>query len=282
MCVSLAPAHLSKTILYVGEALVDRKNIHVLGYQNRAQNLAPGANAMILPFPAEYGSMTPKNILSTKDCPNILKDMERALTPVRRTLSLGADSMTRGAKGIVQVFQHDIYTIVLAEDARDIPGALKLVPKDKRPKLNKKIFDAYAKWYPGWAIALCCFNNKDSAEAKPMLWWYDAVDHGNFFAPALDCHTGDVPDLTALVDVDHTIVTSMKTEKFIGSPVFYRDQERISPEVRAYLPEKVEGRMIQGRIPNGDFFIRKLDFYYDGKLTIDRYAPRGMVIAKAK
>ena len=56
MCVTMGPARLSRTALYVGEVFADgSKPVHAVGYQNKVQNLpAPGGptgNAMILPFP---------------------------------------------------------------------------------------------------------------------------------------------------------------------------------------------------------------------------------------
>ena len=45
MCVSTAPAHFSDTILYAAEVELKGAGIvHVLGYQNKAQNLAVPAS----------------------------------------------------------------------------------------------------------------------------------------------------------------------------------------------------------------------------------------------
>src|SRR5271166_24211 len=79
MCCTLANARLSNTILYAAEVCPDGKEVvHVLGYQNRVQNLppakGPSGNAMILPFPAVAGTMTQNNVLATDKCPKILED----------------------------------------------------------------------------------------------------------------------------------------------------------------------------------------------------------------
>src|SRR5690242_15190074 len=117
MCVCLAKARLSKTILYAAEVRPDGGDIvHVLGYQNSVQNLAtngaPHGNAMILPFPALPGTMTQKNVVPTDDCPRILEDLAA-------TVRWQDGGQPRGLmKGIaanaVEVFDTGIYTVVLA------------------------------------------------------------------------------------------------------------------------------------------------------------------------
>src|SRR4051812_9377362 len=91
VCVSMAPAQFSKTIVYGGE--VSSLGVHVVGYQNTVQDganwmdrligrLAPGGlpgrgrdtasgNAMLLHFPAAE-AMSAANMLDTADCPHIL------------------------------------------------------------------------------------------------------------------------------------------------------------------------------------------------------------------
>jgi hypothetical protein len=233
MCCSVSPnieVRFSDTILYAAEVTDPRGGVvHVLGYQNRAQNnvnrlsAAPKnllaklkglfiptnkentGNAMILPFPAVPGTMSRENVLDTENCPDVLKDIAEAVKPVTENLFL-SQSASFGPSRAVQIFEAaGIYTVVLADDARAIPEALDRVPKEKRPALNPELFEAYAEWYPDWTIALCCFNNEEAQEALPMLWWYEPMFPEQLFLPALDCHTGDVPDLTTNVAVDHTL-----------------------------------------------------------------------------
>ncbi|NJM53494.1 MAG: hypothetical protein HC846_08980 [Blastocatellia bacterium] len=223
MCCSVSPnveVKFSDTILYAAEVVnLQDKTVHVLGYQNRAQNniknfsVSPvkfwnkfknifsspeneQGNAMILPFPAVPRTMSKENVLDTEKCPKILKDIAEALKPPPPR-SQGFQLQSQGSeRATVQVFEAaGIYTVVLADDARAIPDALDQVPKEKRPKLNPELFDAYAKWYPDWTIALCCFNNDDLQEALPMLWWYGPMFPEKLFLPALDCHTGSIPSL---------------------------------------------------------------------------------------
>ncbi len=94
---------------------------------------------------------------------------------------------------------------MLAQDALAIPDALNQVPKEKRPKLNRALFEVYAEWYPTWTLALCCFNNTEAKRALPLLWWYEPMFPEELFLPALDSHTGDVPKLDGTVRVDHIV-----------------------------------------------------------------------------
>ncbi len=257
MCCSVSPnieVRFSDTILYAAEAVnLQGKTVHVLGYQNQAQNNVKGfnsvnyqpfqptgfwdklrklfasdspkgisakveestGNAMILPFPCAAATMSKDNVLDTKNCPDILKDIAKAVKPPPRQMVGFAAQSYRPLAAAVQIFEAaGIYTVVLAQDARDIPAALNQVPKEKRPKLNPELFKAYAKWYPGWTVALCCFNNEELKEALPLLWWYEPMNPEKLFLPALDCHTGNVPKLDSQVIVDHTVaVGSCFTEK---------------------------------------------------------------------
>jgi hypothetical protein len=263
VCVAVTEARFSGTILYAGEVVENGSAIHVLGYENTVQNLAapagrflerwaardePRGNAMVLHFPAVPGTMSQANVVDTEGCPRILRDMVDALEP--------ADTMfawrlqTASAAAPVEVFESGIYTVVLALDARAIPVALHRVPKKKRPPLNDRLFDWYADAFPAWPIALCCFNTAQAAKATPMLWWYEPLAPGRLFAPAIDCHTGDIPDLGARVDVDHWVIFGA-SELEGGAEVDYSDP--IPDDVARYLPTRVVGAEVRRRMPNADF-----------------------------
>src|SRR5687768_9616408 len=130
-----------------------------------------------------------------------------------------------------------IYTVFLAQDARDIPAALDQVPPSKQPALNPALFDTYSEWYPDWTIALCCFNNNEPKIADPLLWWYKPMFPEELFLPALDWHTGDVPNLDANVYVDHVLAVGSNALKN-GAKVWYG---QIKPDVARYLQPTVIG-----------------------------------------
>ena len=271
MCVAVAPARFSQTVVYAGEARRNGDLIHVAGYQNVAQGVRvpvlrrglldrllgrrpplQTGNAMILHFPAVPGSMSQDNVLDTTDCPRILEDMVRALKPPERHTVASAPGAAAPAD--VQVFDSGIYTVVLAEDASAIPDAIELVPERKRPPLNPELFDWYRATFPGWPVALCCFDNRERTEATPMLWWYPPRFPDWLCAPAVDAHDGRPPSLTARVRVDHWVVAgSTEMEPAHGTAVAYRD--RLPSDVAALLPGHVVGGYHHGLLPNGDFVL---------------------------
>lgn len=289
-CCSLQPAHFSSTKGFTGEALKDGKLVHLLGYQNTVVNTLssskPVGNAMFLPIPAKPGTMTEKNVLDTTSYPSCLEDMERAIQPVSRG-GLSKGPISQGAiPTSAIVFEHDIYTVVLAANAEDIPAALKQVPEEKRPALNPAIFKAYSKWYPGWTFALCCFNTKQEASAKPLLWWYEPMHPDKLFFPALDAHDGNPPKLGASVEVDHALFASSYTMNDTPTTrrVWYSDDRHVArlagtPEpaaspLRKLLPNFVIGQKFHQQMANGDF-VFKTDDVRHGVFNPARELPPG-------
>lgn len=258
MCVAAAPARFSGTVLYHGRAThPEHGPVHVLGYQNTAQNLAPGPNAMLLHLPAT--GMTQSNFVDTGGCPGILRDMVRTLMPVSRSYA-GPGSAAPGGAPQVQIFEHDIYTVVLATDPTLIPDALQRVPPHKRIPANRPLFDFYAAMFPGYAVALCCFDNQVAASANPLLMWYRPHDPNRFVLPAVDCHTGAVPDLAAQVLTDHWVILGTdEAEHGWGYPMSYTPTAGGNPlgsgPAAPFLPSRIIGTRFQGWAPNGDFEI---------------------------
>lgn len=269
MCVTLGEADLSQTTLYVGVSkafTADHRDIHVCGYQNKVQNGLVGVfnrwypnhknsgNAMILPFPAIPGTMSQKNFLTGMDvCSHVLQDMAEAVNPPMRSRG---DYLTLGVKSPdVEIFELDIYTVILAQNARLIPDVIAEIRKEKRPPLKPSTFSAYDVWYPDWPIAVCCFNNEEAALANPIMPWYEPLRPEFLFAPTLDCHTGGVPNLDAHVRVDHTLIVGAdRAPKGKGVKVTYQDS--IPAHVQPHLPERVMGRNYWALMPNGDFAFR--------------------------
>lgn len=265
-CCSLAPADFHGTRGLAAEVEVKGQKVHLMGYQNTAQNKADSPNAMFLPIPARKGSMTEKNMLDVSSCPHIMEDIANARDHGR---SLGFKSPTESNQ--VQVFDRGLYTVVLAQNAKDIPNALTRVKPERRPQLAPAIFEAYSKWYPGWTFALCCFNSREATQGEPMLWWYEPLNPKQLFFPALDAHSGEPPDLSARVQVEHDLAVSV-ADMDGGIVVKYRDA--VAPEVAAYLPKRVLGRHLGSWQPNGDF-VFDLNSVRDGKYLPQRALPPG-------
>lgn len=281
MCITFGPAHLSSTLLYAAEAQHDGRTVHVLGYQNSAENRAPGPNAMILPFPSAE-PMTSANIIDTSDCPKILKDYAESLRKRRRSRSMskGYDSLDLRS---VQVFDSGSYTVVLATHPTEIPKALRLVPTARRPEANAAVLEAFERIYPDWPIALCCFNSREMPEPDPLLWWYVPKNKDMLFLPALDAHDGGPPDLDAKVKVDHTVILGTDPDRDLISPVRFQDE--IPVGVRPFLASKVvglearghgisgvdNGAGFKGRLRNGDFVVPVADARAKVSLTATDY-----------
>jgi hypothetical protein len=267
MCCTLQPANLTDTIL-LAHSLPDGRN--VIGYQNKARSLSARPNAMILPFPSAT-PMSRQNCLDVSKYPWLLKRYAELVRPRERGEQ--SKGMRPRMLGSVEVFNSGSYTVVLASDARAIPDALEQVPEDKRPRLHPEIFDAYAAWYPGWPIALCCWNGR--IEAEPLLWWYEPLPkfREHHFLPGLDAHDGRVPDPAQHVNVDHTIAVgdtlSNRSEHFL---------DEVDPVMRTFLPNAVYGGSIQRLTPNGDWVLPKLGWTHanaGGRLYAPREKPPG-------
>ncbi|NVB39342.1 hypothetical protein G6O69_15980 [Pseudenhygromyxa sp. WMMC2535] len=269
MSVSLTPAHFSSTVLYGRSVVIKGRCEHVLGYQNLAENLSGGPNAMILPLPAA-APMGPDNLLDVSSCRGLLERYRDALS----------SPTPRGFSGKTQVFESGNYSVVLAQSASlgDIEDALEGVPESRRPKVDPLLLSYYMSWYPGWHIALCCF---DTAVRKyePLVWRYEPMDPELVFLPGLEASNGKTPRIGVPVTIDHTLALGIDNEV---------DDER--PRVRAllpagmaehllpYFPEVVCGRAkMGGRLVNGDWYLPAAgDRMALARALIERLPPPGM------
>jgi hypothetical protein len=267
MCVSMDVAEFTGTAAYLGRLRHPEHGlIHVLGYQNTARNQASGPNAMLLHLPTT--NMSAQHFLPVGRDGDVLDRMLDAIAPASASLDDGIAWMSDE----VEVFEHDIYTVLLAADATAIPAALDRVPERKRPRLNPDLFAFYARHYPEHRIAVCCFDNTEAHRAKPLLMWYPPIDPDLLIIPALDCHTGAPPDLDAQVEVDHSIVFGTdEGGPDWGSPVSYSPTMRA--KLRAFLTDAVFGAYVRGSMPNGDFAISHADLLAERFDRIERVGP---------
>ncbi|MFG3165809.1 hypothetical protein [Streptomyces sp. NPDC048200] len=191
MCVSTGEAAFTGTTLYGGRPRHPEHGlIHVLGYQNTVANLADGPNAMVLHLPTYR--MGRRNFLSVGTASDLLQSMVDAVKPVGAgPLPDTMDWMGGDAAPAVQVFEHDVYTVLLAHDPAALPAALARVPEHRRPALGGELWRFYEERYPGQAIAVCCLDNKQAARAKPLLMWYPPID-----PDLLTCPTATSPSPT--------------------------------------------------------------------------------------
>jgi hypothetical protein len=274
MCVSFDRAAFTGTVLCLSTARhpeLDR-DVRVLVYANMPENRSPsGANAMFLHFPST--GMTAANVIDTTDFPYIAEDLVETVKPRSRSLLEEPACFSAGGADAL-VFDSGIYTVVLASHVSQIPEALLRVPENKRPALNQAILDWYNEHFPGWSFALCCFDSRDAeVRAAPLLWWYEQTfgsdDPDEVVLPGVDAHTGDVPNLSEDVDVDHwVIVGSSERKSPLMQLVNYGDD--IHKLARALLPKYAVGQRFEGQMKNGDFVGSLSKAFAEGTGTFQR------------
>ncbi|GAB2964011.1 hypothetical protein GCM10027184_09760 [Saccharothrix stipae] len=275
MCVSTDDAEFRGTILYAGRC--DHRlhgRVEVLGYQNSVVNLADGPNSMILHVPAV--GVTRGNFLAAGRDGAVLTRMVDA---VGAYAAAGDGPATMDWTGDdVEVFEHDVYTVLLAADPTRVPQALEQVPPHKRPRLRPELFQFYADVFPGHTIVLCCFDNAEARWAKPLLLWYRPTDPERLVLPALDSHTGAVPDLDAWVRPDHWLVYGIggggtgEVSPDWGHPVEHGS--RMRHKLREFLPDRVIGmRVAHEPAPNGDFVLARDDLLRGDLSKVQRLRP---------
>ena len=261
MCMSADRAEFSGTRIYVGDAVVEGRYVHVLAYQNVAKNLSDKPNAMILPFPASK-PMVEQNVIDTTEFKGFLKDISEATVIRRRSRSFGEDfyGATLSAKALV--FDSGSYTVVLANKTDQIPEALNKVPINKRPTLTDNFLADFGQLYPEHQVAVCCWDG--SVEAEPILWWYEPINADTYFVPTMDAHDGNAPDIKAVVNTDHIISVSHPSGKQVN---YTHDTEKMPTRARNLLPTHVHGVKLHRPMRNGDMTIKVSDIKskYDGR-----------------
>jgi hypothetical protein len=273
MCVSNSPASFNKTKGYIGEAKTKEHGlVHVLGYQNKVKNETNKPNAMILHFPAKE-SMGKNNVIDLG---------EKGKGLLNHMCYFYEERSKSGMKGIVsnsakiEMFDTGIYTVIISNKPSLINEALKDVSENKRPEINLQLMQWYEDNYPGYSIAVCCFNTSEQTNADPLFWWYKPMNESELFFPAIDCHTGRVPDLTAKVDVDHVLTCSVSEFAPEATDLNKLNKSYFVNEAnQEFFPEKFNGANFEtmfGQI-NGDFVIKK-DDVKKGLSNFNRIAPK--------
>jgi hypothetical protein len=278
MCCSAWPVRFSKTITGTWEVMVDDKLMHVLWYQNQIGSpkdaKLSGGNCLIIPIMGSWSSI---RLLNTTSAPSILKDISQSLRPepMRSAKSLAAAGERFGT---IVFLKFDIFDIVLAENAQDIPNVLPQIVENKRPKINNDVFNVLDQWYK-CPIALCCFDNAEAMEAKPIAFAFEPFMPEQLMVYTLDAHDGKPPDPTKKVQLDHTIfVGSYITDSEHGAHIKFSDD--IAPDLAPYVLPKVLGEMVPNApIQNGDFIFdvnEVRDGIFRGQRKLPPFAPKNL------
>ena len=176
--------------------------------------------------------------------------------------------------GRVEVFEHDIYTVVLAERATDIPRALERVPERKRPAVSGELLAFYADCFPRHRVPWLSLTTPRPWQAKPLMLGYRPLDEERLVLPAVDCHTGAVPDLVLSVPTGiYTVIFATDAPSTGGEPVLYSQVGQMRHELRAFLPGHVLGEHFTETLSNGDFAIAHDDLMRGDLGRIERIAP---------
>src|SRR5262249_32939186 len=131
---------------------------------------------------------------------------------------------------------------------------------------------------------------------------YRPTNPEELFAPALDCHSGAVPDLNAKVDVDHTIAVSsylMDEKDFWKNSPRHRHRtvevwegfeyltqvhygDTIPATVQPFLCKHAIGGVREKKMPNGDFVcsVKQLRDGAYGSKELRRMAPPGAATSR--
>ncbi len=229
--------------------------IHVMVYDNAVRSLAAGPNCMLLPVPAESVHMGPENMLDLRQVPHLIEDYARAVQA--RTLGHDGSDSRRGGGArsfdAPQVFEHGSYTVVLAQRAGDIQGALSRVPEDRRPRVRVDLLDALGTLYPEpWhKFLLCCWSGRGGVKPEPVGLWYQPLDRTSLFFPRLDAHDGGVPVVGRGTRVNHRLIAGSKLR---GTRRLSRVRRTgdVPATLEPFLADLVCGAELTGGRPNGD------------------------------
>lgn len=261
MCCSYVPdsrVNFTGTKVFLGEHFGPKGVEHVLLYENTSQSNNRGPQAMFIHVSAGK-PLTPENLINTKGAGDILGEMEYAVFPPKFDYeSLGSMRIGSASLGSSFVTEVGDYHVIVAERPTDIPKLLHLVPEEKRPPLNIALHEWYEKVRPGASGVLACFNNDTfrKKENHPFMLVYKPKDPDIFEVPGIDEHTGNLPDLNAMVDRDFMI--------FFGSDRMAKGEgvkwgrDDIKSEVAQYLPQRIIGKQFYNRTKNGDFVANRV------------------------
>jgi len=250
MCVSAFRAEFTGTNLYLGKKVHPLLgSIFVMGYQNKAQNFHSGPNAMIIHIPTKH--IDKQNLLDMSSNKTVFKDFKTAVEPRAKGALSFASAVSRSAS--FQVVKHGIYDVIIADSARAIPEAMKLVEPEKRVYINKELIEFYAHHYPEYTITMWCFNSKDLVQSDPVFIWYKPIEENLLVFPAVDAHTGHAPDLTTSVQTDHYVFigSDIQFNKYSWHEVYY--DFYTDKNLKMFLPKFVAGERFTVNMLNGDF-----------------------------
>lgn len=235
-------------------------------------------NCLIIPL---LGSWSSIRLLNTIHSPEILNDISKAIGPSIQDRSLAAGTTWGGASGSIVFMKFDIYDIVLAERASDIPQVLPQIVAHKRPKVNDAVFETFDSWY-GCPVAVCCFEQARSGEGKPLAFAFEPTYPDRLVVYTLDAHDGNPPDPLRQVKLDHDLFVGsycMEAGLKSNQSALVKYSDAIPADLKPFMVERVLGSKFDQHLENGDVMFSVEDVrrgVFNGLRTLPPRAPSGL------
>ena len=247
MCITTLAAELKKTRIGVWDVLHPTFGYrHVLAYQNNPQNLSDQSNCMLLHIPSKE-PLTPDCIINTENDVEFLMQMEKPFSPIVRGELKSFDN---------HIIEMGVYNIALLNDisATAVEETLQQIPVGKRPEIPAAFLDFYKETFPRFPLILCCFNNKDTKNASPIMIHFKPKYPDVFMFPTLDSH-GSVPNLREKVWFEQTLITGSYQLQKEGNGFQSFELESVSEELLPWLPKYGTAVKLDTQLSNKDILI---------------------------
>jgi len=250
MCVVFESADLERTYGLVNRTIERDGSVrHSMVYQNRLKAGGSGRNnAMIIHLPT--AGIRREDVMDLSGCKSVLKTLDRQTRDVMRG--------TFGASG-VDVFKSGNYFVVVARNIQDVAPALKEVPSNVRPKVNKSVLKFYEDTFGGSGVfILACFAGTEGFEADPFGVTYTPWNPNVLTFPAIDSHDGRAPRLGQRVNRDHTIFLGVDrrachSDRIVSVEYGAYESDPPPERYRAFFPTHLVRYDLGGTGKNGDF-----------------------------
>lgn len=251
MCITTGNARLSGTIVGAWDIQHPKFGYrHVLAYQNRPSNLSDKPNCMLLHIPAAE-VILPEHIVDTSKEP--ASDFLEAMVLSKEGKTVQRSRGSRGISAPNFVHKMGIYHIAILNDPAQYQAVLAQIPEDKRPDIPEAFIDFYRRTFYQYPLLLCCFNNRESEAASPIVVHFAPKESEVFMLPVIEAH-GTIPQLGTPMYGDRTIV--------VGSCDLHKAKRHIikfNQLLPEFQPKFGFVEQIQGTFSNADILIYKQD-----------------------
>ncbi len=285
MCITVNKALLASTKIL---SMPLENGNHFLAYSNSVKNVSGKPNAMILPIPG----VTRKELFhNTTDYNDFLKDITERARVEEDWLGITTRGLhlSKSKSFSLDEFELGMYTIGLTDSFDGVEAYIASLPEEKRPELSESLRAFFRERCAGWSFAVCCFSSEKPIDAQPIALEYTPFDSTHLYFPTVDAHDGERPDLSALVDVDHTFIFEHAGQFEVPGrerqPHYAIRSVKLDDEVPEFLRErKYRFVTVKGKQLNGDTYINIPDMSAIGILedpVLARRAPQPRVAVTA-